>query len=157
MNRFYCALALALALPLTACSSRHFVPATPPGFVDMGDENYADGEYRAATADGVVLGIRNIDNEPKGELAFWARALENRMRETGGYALLDKRSVTNRSGLTGTQLRFGHDEGKTPHLYWVTLFVTDKRIFILEAGGTKAEVEKQAPQIEWSFRNFLPK
>jgi hypothetical protein len=147
---------IALAAALVACNSRHFVPATPPGFVDIG-ENYPDGEYRAATADGVVLGIRNVDNEPKGELAFWARALENQMRESGGYALLDKRSVTNRGGGTGAQLRFGHDEDKTPHLYWVTLFVTDKRIFILEAGGTKEEMEKQAPQIEWAIRNFLPK
>ena len=147
---------VALAAVLVGCNSRHFVAATPPGFVDMGTI-YPDGEYRATTADGVVIGIRNVDNEPKGELAFWARALENRMREAGGYALLDKRSVTNRAGLTGTQLRFGHDEGKTPHLYWVTIFVTDARIFILEAGGEKSEMEKQAPQIEWAIRNFLPK
>lgn len=155
MTRLLCALALALPLSLLACG-RHFVPATPPGFVDMGD-TYPDGEYRAATADGVVLGIREFDNEPRGELAFWARALENRMREAGGYARLDKRSVTSRTGVNGTELRFGHDEGKTPHLYWVVIFVTDKRIFILEAGGTKVEMEKQAPQIEWAFRNFAPK
>lgn len=155
MNRSFFALALALALP--ACSGRYFTPATPPGFVDMGSDTYLDGEYRAATADGVVLGIRNIENKPRGELAFWARALENRMRATGGYALLEKRAVTSLGGVPGTQLRFGHDEGNTPHLYWVTLFVTDKRIFVLEAGGTKAEMEKQAPQIEWSVRNFVPK
>lgn len=154
MKRSFFALALALALP--ACSGRHFAAATPPGFVDMGD-TYPDGEYRAATADGVVLGIRNIENKPRGELAFWARALENRMRETGGYALLEKRAVTSLASIPGTQLRFGHDEGNTPHLYWVTLFVTDKTIYVLEAGGTKAEMEKQAPQIEWSVRNFVPK
>jgi len=146
---------LALLLATSACS-RHFVPATPPGFVDMGTV-YADGEYRATTADGVVIGIRNVDNEPKGELPFWSRALENRMREVGGYALIEKRQVTNRAGATGTQLRFGHDEGKTPHLYWVTIFVTDKRIFILEAGGTKAEMERQEAQISWAIQNFLPK
>ena len=153
MKRSLYALVLAFALP--ACG-RPFVPATPPGFVDMGDI-YPDGEYRATTADGAVIGIRTVENKPKGELPFWSRALENRMREVGGYALIDKREVTNRAGQKGTQLRFGHDEGNTPHLYWVTIFVTDKRIFILEAGGTKAEMEKQLPQIEWSIRNFLPK
>ena len=145
----------AIALSLSACS-RHFVPATPPGFVDMGDA-YPDGEYRATTADGVVIGICNVDNEPKGEMGFWAKALENRMREVGGYALLDKHPVTNRAGQTGTELRFGHDEGRTPHLYRIALFVTDKRIFILEAGGNKPEMERQAPQIDWAIRNFLPK
>lgn len=156
MKRSLYALVLALALPALPACGRPFVPATPPGFVDMGDI-YPDGEYRATTADGVVLGIRSVENKPQGELAFWSRALENRMREVGGYALLDKREVTNRAGSKGTQLRFGHDEGKTPHLYWVTIFVTEKRIFILEAGGTKAEMDKQLPQIEWSIRNFLPK
>lgn len=147
--------AMALALSASACS-RHFAPATPPGFVDMGTK-YPDGEYRATTADGVVIGIRNVDNDPKGELAFWARAVENRMRERGGYALLEKKPVSARSNLTGTQLRFGHDEGNTPHLYWVTLFVTDKTIYILEAGGTKAEMEKQEAQINWAIQNFQPK
>lgn len=148
-------LAAGLLLSLSGCA-RHFVPATPPGFVDMGTD-YPEGEYRATTADGVVIGIRNVDNEPKGEIGFWSRALENRMREVGGYALIEKKQVTNRAGMTGTEMRFGHDEGRTPHLYWVTIFVTDKRIFILEAGGTKAEMERQEGQLNWAIQNFLPK
>lgn len=156
MNRLPRAGLFALALfAITGCG-RSFVPATPPGFVDLGD-NYPDGEYRATTADGAVIGVRAYDNEPKGELAFWVRALENRMRDSGGYALLEKRTVANRGGLTGTQLRFGHDEGRVPHLYWVTLFVTDKKIFVIEAGGVKAEVERQEAQIEWAIKNFLQK
>lgn len=144
------------ALAATGCG-RSFVPATPPGFVDLGDSIYPDGEYRATTADGAVIGVRAFDNEPKGELAFWARALENRMRETGGYALLEKRAVTNRAGLVGTELVFGHDEGRTPHLYRVALFVTDKKIFVIEAGGAKPEMERQASQIDWAIKGFLPK
>lgn len=147
---------LALALLALAGCGRPFTPATPPGFVDLGD-SYPDGEYRATTADGAVIGIRAYDNEPQGELAFWTRALENRMRDSGGYALLEKRAVSNRGGLTGTQLRFGHDEGRVPHLYWVTVFVTDKKLFILEAGGVKGEVQRQEAQIEWAIKNFLQK
>lgn len=147
--------AAAGALVLTGCG-RPFVPATPPGFVDLGDA-YPDGEYRATTADGAVIGIRAFDNDPKGELAFWARALENRMRETGGYALLEKRAVTSRAGLVGAELDFGHDEGRTPHLYRIAIFVTDKKIFVIEAGGAKAEMERQAPQIDWAIKGFLPK
>ena len=79
------------------------------------------------------------------------------MRESGGYALLDKHPVSARGGLTGTQMRFGHDEGKEPHLYYVTIFVNDKRVFLLEAGGTKAEMAKVAAQIDASVTQFLPK
>jgi hypothetical protein len=149
------ALSLLAALACAGCG-HPFQPATPPGFVDLGNR-YPDGEYRATTADGVVIGIRAWDNDPKGELTFWSRALERRMREVGGYALLDKRDVSARGGLTGVAMRFGHDEGKTPYLYTIALFVTDKKIYVLEAGGTKAEVSKLEPQIDWAIKNLGPK
>lgn len=157
MKRNLLALCVAVAGSLAAAGcGRSFVPATPPGFVDLGD-TYPDGEYRATTADGAVLGVRAFANEPRGELAFWARALENRMRENGGYALLKKQSITSRGGLVGTELQFGHDEGSTPHLYRVALFVTDRKIFVLEAGGAKAEMDRQAAQIDWAFKGFQAK
>ena len=155
MTRALLALAAAGSLALIGCG-RSFVPATPPGFVDLG-ENYPDGEYRATTADGAVIGIRAFDNDPKGESSFWARALERRTREMAGYALIDKRDVASRSGLKGVVMRFGHDEGKVPYVYYLALFVTDAKIFVIEAGGPKDEVAKQEPQIEWAIRNFAPK
>jgi hypothetical protein len=141
---------------LLAGCGRPFVPATPPGFVDLGDR-YGRNEYRATTADGVVIGIRAFDNDPKGEASFWSRTLERRMREMAGYALLDKRDVATASGLKGVQMRFGHDEGKTPYVYTLALFVTDDKVFVIEAGGSKDEVTKQDGQIAWAIRNFAPK
>ncbi|APR86734.1 hypothetical protein A7982_12083 [Minicystis rosea] len=149
------ALLLALALAAAGCG-RSFVAATPPGFVDLGDR-YGSREYRATTADGVVLGIRAFDNEPKGAMSFWSRALERRTREMAGYALLDKRDVATASGLKGVQMRFGHDEGKEPYLYYLVLFVTDAKIYVIEAGGPKAEVTKQEAQIDLAIRNFAQK
>src|SRR5262245_45291380 len=87
---------------------RPFVPATPPGFVDLGDR-YGTDEYRATNPEGTVLGIRAYENDPKGDLAFWSKVIENRLRDTG-YALLDKTQVSNRNGLRGVKMRFGHDE-----------------------------------------------
>jgi hypothetical protein len=147
--------AILAALALAGCG-HPFHAATPPGFVDLG-ERYPEGEYRATTADGVVIGIRAYDNDPKGELSFWTRALERRMREMGGYALLDKKDVTAREGLRGVEMRFGHDEGKEPYLYVIALFVSDKKIYLVEAGGTKAEVTKQEAQIEYAIKNLAPK
>jgi hypothetical protein len=146
--------ALVIAL-FTAAGCRPYVPATPPGFVELDDDRYGSNEYRATTADGVVIGIRAFANEPKGERSFWVRAIENRMRDSGGYALLGKREVKNRGGLTGTELRFGHDEGDDPYLYNFTIFVTHERVFLLEAGGPRAQVERLAEQLDWSVKNFL--
>jgi hypothetical protein len=150
------ALLLALSLAALAGCGRSFVPHTPAGFVDLGDR-YAHGEYRAATADKVVLGIRAFDNDPRGNLAFWSRALERRLREMGGYALLDKRDVAAQGGLTGVAMRFGHDEGRVPYVYTVALFVTEKKIYLVEAGGEKDEVAKVEPLIQEAITRLAPK
>jgi hypothetical protein len=150
------ALLLALSLAALAGCGRSFVPYTPTGFVDLGD-SYPHGEYRAATADKVDIGVRAFDNEPKGNLPFWSRVLERRIREMGGYALLDKRDVAAQGGLTGVAMRFGHDEGKTPYLYTVALFVTPKKIYLVEAGGEKDEVTKVEPLIQEAITRLAPK
>ncbi|MGK4007093.1 serine/threonine protein kinase [Sorangium sp. So ce1036] len=142
------------AAALLGCG-RPFTPATPPGFVDLGDR-YGENEYRATTAEGLVLAIRAFENDPEGDLAFWSRVVEKRLREGGGYALLGKSDVKSRNGLPGVQLRFGHDEGKEAHLYYLTVFVDDDHVFLHEAGGKKDLVERHQQQIDWSIRNFLP-
>ena len=147
-------LAAILLTLLAGC--RPFKPATPPGFVDLSDK-YENHEYRATTADGMVLGIRAFENDkPKGELTFWVRVIENRMRDTSGYALLDIKDAKDRAGTAGKTLRFGHDESGVPHLYYLTIFVTDDYVYLLEAGGTKDLVEKHQDQVTWSISNVLP-
>ena len=125
-----------LVLCASACSPG-FKAATPPGFVKL-DNDYDDYDFRATNADGLVMGVRELDHDPVGEDAFWLKAIKNKMRTQAGYALLGETAVTTQSGLKGTQLRFGHDhDGNNPHLYFITLFVTPKKLFLLEAGGTK--------------------
>lgn len=159
VRRAWCAgLALALALAASACG-RPYTAATPDGFIDLGDR-YDDRpahEYRASTADGVVLGVRAFDNEPKADMALAVKALENRVRLGQGYALLDEKDVTARDGTKGKMMRFGHDEASGPHLYYVTIFLNDKHVFLLEAGGKKELVEKADASIDWAIKNFLPK
>ncbi|MBK8253095.1 MAG: serine/threonine protein kinase [Polyangiaceae bacterium] len=146
--------AVLMVFALAGCG-RPFKAATPTGFVDLGDK-YADDEYRATTADGMVLGVRAFKNEPKGELDFWVKVIENRMRDTSGYALLGTKEAKDRAGNVGKTLRFGHDESGVPHLYYLTVFVNDDHVFLLEAGGSKDLVEKHEEQIAWSISNFLP-
>jgi hypothetical protein len=145
---------LLLAFASVACGPS-FQTATPPGFVELDrEDDDPTYDYRATTADGLVVAVREIDHEPKGELSFWVRAIENEMRNRGGYALLDSKGVQTVQGLSGQQLRFGHDEGKEPHLYLLTVFVTDDYIYLLEAGGTKQLVEANQRQIDSAIQSF---
>jgi len=144
-------IATLFALGAFACTPTF---ATPKGFVDLDDATY---DQRATTADGLVLAGRELDNDPEGDLAFWSHAIENQMRLRGGYALLEKRTVKNAGGHEGTALRFGHDEGNQPHLYTVAVYVTQDTfwksgtIYLFEAGGPKALVEKNVASIDWAI------
>jgi hypothetical protein len=148
------ALTLLLGCAAIGCG-KPFTAATPSGFVDLSD-GYPRNEYRATTADGVVIGVRPFDNEPKGGATFWLKAIENRMRDVGGYALLKKTTVKNKTGQAGTRLSFGRDEDSKSHLYDICVFVTEAKVYVIEAGGSKSEVERQKAQLDWAIANFSP-
>ncbi len=129
---------LTLALALAACGP-HFKAEVPAGFVEL--ENAYDAyDFRATTADGLVFAIREQKHKPKGELGFWLQAIKNKLRDEGGYALIESVDVTTGDGHKGTQLRFGHDEGNKPYLYYVSVFVTDGYLYLVEIGGTKEQL-----------------
>lgn len=150
------AAALGLAATLVGCGHPYEV-ATPNGFVDL-EDRYDDGdeEYRATTADGVVIGVRAWDNEPYAERSFLVRAIENQLRLGRGYALLGTKEVVARNGMKGTQLRFGHDEMTGPHLYVLTVFTDEDHVWLHEATGKKELVEKAEASIAWSISQFEP-
>lgn len=131
-----------------------FVSQTPPGFVEL-DNEYDTYDYRATTAEGVVIAVREIENDAEGEPEFWLTAIKNKMRERGGYALLETVNVKSADGVSGTQLRFGHDDGNNdPHLYYLSVFITPSKIWLVEAGGTKELMTAQAAKIDQAVSTF---
>lgn len=147
-------LALFAVLSLLFAGCHSFEAKTPAEFVELEGSSY---DYRAASSDGVVLAARALKNSPKGTLAFYTDVTRRKLREGEGYALIEEREVTAKSGEKGNMLRFGRDHGGTPHTYIVTLFVTNDRIFVLEAGGTKTDVDAHAAQIDASVSGFAIK
>ena len=159
---------LSLVAMLAACvlafgggCGRPYDVATPDGFVELtedGDRTYDANaeEYRASTADGVVLAVRAWDNEPKVDLTVATRSLENRTRLGQGYALLEKKEVLAADGTKGTALYLGHDQEGQAHLYRVVVFVTDDHVYIVEAGGKKELFEKATKSVDWFIANFRP-
>jgi hypothetical protein len=149
---------LALAAATLVGCGRPYEVATPNGFVDLEDRyDDRDGdEYRATTADGVVIGVRAYDNEPYAERTFLVRAIENQLRLGRGYSLESTKEVSAKDGTKGTQMRFGHDEPTGPHLYVLTIFTDEDYVYLHEAAGKKELVEKAEASITWSLSEFRP-
>lgn len=152
-NRFvlFGALALASALGASGCGAA-FDMQPPPDFVELDEDTSYD--LRATNAQGVVISVRELDNDPEGSVTFWLDAIKNRMRTVRGYALVEEHDVRAQGGATGKQLRFGRDEGTQPYVYWITVFVTDNHIFVVEAGGKRDDFEHVRPQIERAIAAF---
>jgi hypothetical protein len=141
-------LALAgIALASTACG-RPFKVETAPGFVELQNQDppYA---YRSMAPEGVVVAVRVVDNDNKGDLDFWTRTVTLRMRQLNGYALLGSGDVQALDGTKGKELQFGHDENGKPYLYRTRLFVAQSRLFVVEAGGLQDNMTRYKASVDW--------
>ena len=149
-------LALALASLVFVGCGNHFAITAPTNFATLREADRNGYQMRATTADGVVIGVREIENDTHANQAFWATAIRNRLERAGGYALVSESEVRTTQGDTGLQLRFGRDENNVTYDYWLTLFVTNDRIYIVEAGGRRTRFEAERPNVEASIATFHP-
>lgn len=144
-----------LFLGLVAGCGRPFDVKTAPGFVEL--ENQAQYEYRATTPEGVVTAVRVVEDEDRGDLGFWTQAVLLELRDVRGYALLESAEVTSADGTKGRLLKFGHDEDGKPYTYWLTLYLAQGRLFLVEAGGAKEAFERAKPGVEWTLKSVKVK
>ena len=130
-----------------ACANGAQVDA-PDGFAEL--EETEDYSYRATSAEGVVIGVRAESNDPHGNLSFWTSAIDHKLRKSGYTPILEAPlSVESAHGLAGKRLRYKSTQGGRPHEYWVTVFVTDAKVILVEAAGDEAFFEaKVQKQIE---------
>ncbi len=157
MNKLDLAALVALTCLGTAACGRPFDVKTPPGLVELDDQE-PTYEYRAIAPEGVVVGVKVIDVGKKGDLAFWTRATSLRMHQLDGYALLGQSDVKSRNGIPGHEMRFGHDQSGKTYLYTLRVFVKEKscflcsgsRLFIVESGGPKDEVGRYQQSLDWA-------
>jgi len=147
--------ALALALLASGCGAG-FSLDLPPRFIELDEDAQEARGYalRGATADGVVVSVRELDNDPKGDLAFYEEAITLELRDRRGYALLDADELRAASGEAGRLLRFGHDEEGDSYVYWLGLFVTEDAVFIVEAGGAESVFAPREAEVLASFRGL---
>jgi hypothetical protein len=133
----------------SGCSSATVVPPSDFAYVEGGDY-----EVRASSAEGVVIAVRENDNDMKGNLAFWSSVISSKL-ERAGYARDAAEKVTTAAGLEGQELRFQTTKNGRPHRYWINLFVTKNRVYLIEAGGDAAFFdEKTEKRVRDSVASF---
>jgi hypothetical protein len=132
-----------LLVACAACGPR-VTMATPPGFAVLKDQQ--EYLYRAATADGVALAVRAERNEPHGNLAFWAKALDHQLRRIGYTPDGPAADVRTTGGLPGREARYTRTENGRKYRFWLAVFVTDSRVWVVEAGGDDELVKDAIPE-----------
>jgi hypothetical protein len=139
------------ALPLSSLGCTPGARLEAPGdFATLG--RHGGYDFRAASANGVVVGVRREPNDLRASVDYWAGALDARLRRDG-YSPDGKkdpdRVVTTARGLAGRELHYTRAEDRRTYCYWLAVFATQDHVYLVEAGGdaeafepAKAEVEK---------------
>jgi hypothetical protein len=137
----------AIGWSLAGCG-RPFKVNTAPGFIELEQQAEHGFLYRATTPEGIVVGVRVIEDEDRGDLAFWVRTVTLQMRDIKGYALLTTAEARSKDGTPGKRLQFAHDEDHKPYLYELFVYRVPDRVFLVEAGGKKEDLERVRPSLE---------
>ncbi len=140
-------IAFLFALLFTAACTHGARLDTPAGFATL-DQGSSDYSYRATSAKGVVLATRTEPNEVKANTEFWAETLDARLRDKGYVADGTARSVKTAKGLSGTQLRYLTSKDGRDHRYWVTVFATKSKVFVVEAAGDKEPFDRSIAAVD---------
>ena len=134
-------LLLAASALATACGPSVSLQ-TPPGFAVLPKQT--EYLYRAASADGVVLAVRVEDNKPTGNLDFWSETLDRQLRQVGYKPDGKSEEVKSATGIPGRRLKYTRENQGRTYRYRVSVFVTETRVFCVEAGGDEDRFKGKA-------------
>jgi len=125
------------------CTSKPTVSLqTPAGFAVLPEQT--EYLYRAVNASGVVLAVRAEDNKPFANLEFWADALDSQLQQASYKPDGKAEDVKSTSGIPGRRLRYIRENEGRKYRYWVTVYVTESRVFCVEAGGDEERFKGKA-------------
>jgi hypothetical protein len=117
---------------------------TPAGFAVLPDQQ--EYVYRATSADRVVLAVRVEKNEPRANLDFWFDVLDGNLRRSGYAPEGEIRQVRAGSGQAGRQIRYTREVAGRSNRFWLTVFVTESKVWVVEAGGDADRFKDKAQQ-----------
>ena len=145
-------IAILFTLLFTAACSHGARLQTPSGFATL--EGSSAYSYRATSAKGVVLATRTEPNDVKANTEFWAETLDAKLRQKGYVADGATRPVKTAKGLEGTQLRYLTSKDGREHRYWITVFATKAKVFVVEAAGDKEPFDKSVSAVDGAITSL---
>jgi hypothetical protein len=149
------ALFLAIAgMTLGACNT--FKIETPPQFVSL-ERVRTTRYYKAISTDGSVVTVSAFDHLDKGTLAYWTEIVRREMTLSKGYVHTGTTAVKTRRGLAGQQLAFTAQNAATTYAYTATVFVTKKRIYVIEAAAKAPDFAAHKAAFDAVITGFQPK
>lgn len=134
------------------CSTFSITP--PADFVEREEREWSSYSYRALNADAVVLGVREVEEDKAASLAFWKKAVMNRLQASHSYALMGEEELAIASGQKVTLLRLGREDAGVQYDYWVGLIDVDENVFVIEAGGRREHFAKVRDSLLESIKGF---
>jgi hypothetical protein len=140
----------AAAITFTACAHGGRLD-TPSGFANLGED--AQHSYRATSSRGVFVTARTEANDIAGNTMFWADTVDVQLKARG-YVADGAKAVHSRGGLDGTELHYLVTIDGRPHRYWVAVFATKKRVFVVEAAGDQAIFDASSPSVEQAIASL---
>jgi len=140
---------LLITTMLLGCATARPELAVPTSFVQVDGDPY---DVRLTTAQGVVLGVRAFDNAPYGDLGFWSAAVDAQARQR--YEATAREEIETESGVAGVRIRYRGAHAGRPHVYWATVFVTERRVLLVEAGGDEAHFGEREAELEAAIRSL---
>jgi hypothetical protein len=141
------------AIAFAGCGSTFEIEA-PADFVEREEYDWSSFAYRALNADAVVLGVREIVEENEASLAFWAKAVKNRLQASHAYAVIREEPISAATGEGGTLIRMGREDAGVQYDYWLALFDAGETLYVVEAGGRREAFEKVQDQLLGSITGF---
>lgn len=146
-------LSLAMGLLCGGCGLG-FQIEPPADFVEREERDWSSYAYRALNADAIVLGVREIFEDKEASLAFWAKAVKNRLQASHSYAVLSEEPLSAASGEGGTLIRMGREDSGVQYDYWLALYDAGDVLYVVEAGGQRESFQKVEGQLLTSIKGF---
>lgn len=134
-----------------ACTPFHL--RTPDGFARVSDPQ-PSYDYRALSAYGVAVAVRAIPNREHASIVFWSEAVDRRLQRGGTYRPAGQGDLRTENGQVGKSFRYTTGDPQNGGTYWVTVFVTNDWVYLVEAGGASSSFARAQPEVERALRSF---
>ncbi len=101
---------------------------------------------KAISADGVVIKVNMIKNDPYGDSRMWMESV-NLYLKGKGYKKLTGREITAGSNLKGIYTEYIYRYYGRNYIYSLTLFADEKQLYLVESGGRENDYKKRRESI----------